>query len=280
MEKNKELYNFFLKETWNLTEEWYTSLDKTDPEGVYSSKNLSVIETVKQQNYEFHKRFANIFIAESLEDFFEGFEEWVKEIAQDEEHQQTPVHFILREFFNTQKQYLNLVKEFFTLHNQYLSEEHYYWIEHIFKAFSIVMAWFSKELQEHSAKRLDAQQEMIIQLSSPVIRLNSTIGLLPLIGDIDTRRATLILEKTLSQCKKLSVSKLLLDLSGVAIIDTMVAQQIFQLIEALKLIGVKTILSGLRPEMVQTATKLGMNFNDVSIVSNLETAISKYKVFI
>lgn len=189
------------------------------------------------------------------------------------------MHCILREFFNTQRQYLNLVKEFFTLHNQYPSEEHYYWIEHIFKAFSIVITWFSKELHEHSAKMLDAQQEMIIELSSPVIRLNSTIGLLPLVGDIDTRRAKVILEKTLSQCKKLGVSKLLLDLSGVAIIDTMVAQQIFQLIEALKLIGVKTILSGLRPEIVKTAVQLGLIFNDLSIVSNLETAISKYKVF-
>ena len=66
---------------------------------------------------------------------------------------------------------------------------------------------------------------------------------------------------------------MLLDLSGVVIIDTMVAHQIFQLIEALSLIGVKTDLSGIRPEVAQTAIQLGLKFDNISVNSSLANAI-------
>jgi rsbT co-antagonist protein RsbR len=56
-------------------------------------------------------------------------------------------------------------------------------------------------------------------------------------------------------------------------IDTMVAQQLFQLIETLHLIGVTSTFSGIRPEIAQTAVQLGINFNRVSIVSTLEQAV-------
>ncbi|MCY7654318.1 RsbT co-antagonist protein RsbRB, partial [Bacillus safensis] len=63
---------------------------------------------------------------------------------------------------------------------------------------------------------------MIYELSSPVIVLKSQIALLPLVGDIDTARAKIILENTLNQCLQKGVQHLCIDLSGVVIIDTMV----------------------------------------------------------
>lgn len=115
---------------------------------------------------------------------------------------------------------------------------------------------------------------MIQELSSPVIALDNKRALLPLIGDIDTTRAKFILEHTLEQCGEKGIHHLFIDLSGVVMIDTHVAHQIFNLIKSLSLIGVKTTLSGIRPEIAQTTVQFGISFNDVSIKPTLAGALT------
>jgi rsbT co-antagonist protein RsbR len=114
---------------------------------------------------------------------------------------------------------------------------------------------------------------MIHELSSPVITIKKDIALLPLVGDIDTTRAKIILESTLQQCGDKRIAHLYIDLSGVVTVDTMVAHQIFQLIDALGLLGVKSTLSGIRPEVAQTAIQLGLSFENIRIKSNLAQAL-------
>lgn len=273
---NEDLYKFLLDKTWKLTEEWYQSLRKDDSSGVYASDDPEVIKTVKQQNYEFHLRFCKVFDEkESLSSFLKGFEEWIITVSKDEEHLGTPVHFILEEFFRTQEQYLDLIKEFVSLHEEKYSRETVEsWNRIIINTFSKVMTWFTEEYHKHLESKLGAQQEMINELSSPVISLSKEKALLPLVGDIDTLRAKFILESTLEQCARKKVNHLFIDLSGVVMVDTMVAHQIFQLIETLSLLGIKSTLSGIRPEIAQTAIQLGISFDKISIVSTLERAIN------
>lgn len=276
MHRNKELYDYLLNKAWQLTEEWYESLDKMGARGLYSSEDPGVLEALKQQNYEFHQYFCEVFIKEESA-FFKDLEKWIFKIAQDEEHLRTPVHLILKEFFRTQGQYLSLLNEFVAEQGSWYSKaEIQSWYKIVTKSFGEIMIWFTEEHTNHAQKRLQAQQELIMELSSPVISLNKDLALLPLVGDIDTARSKFILENTLEQCAKLGVTHLFLDLSGVVMIDTMVAHQLFQLIEALGLIGVKTTLSGLRPEIAQTAVQLGLSFDKVSIKSNLSKSIGSY----
>jgi rsbT co-antagonist protein RsbR len=196
-------------------------------------------------------------------------------IAQDDEHLNTPVTVIMKEFFKVQSQYLGFVKEFVSLHKgKYSKDKIDSWNEIIIDTFNKIVTWFVEENQKYSEEKLSAQKEMINELSSPIIALNNHMGLLPLIGVIDTMRAKLIVENTLEQCTEKEISHLLIDLSGVLIIDTMVAQQIFSLIETLGLIGVKSTLSGIRPEIALTATQLGFSFENVSIKSNLAQALT------
>ena len=84
----------------------------------------------------------------------------------------------------------------------------------------------------------------------------------------------MILENTLHQCSEKRITQLYIDLSGVAMIDTMVAQQLFTLIESLGMLGVKATLSGIRPEIAQTAVQLGLSFSNLSIRSSLAEAIA------
>ncbi|BBP89712.1 hypothetical protein BsIDN1_33300 [Bacillus safensis] len=103
---------------------------------------------------------------------------------------------------------------------------------------------------------------------------------MPLVGDIDTARAKIILENTLNQCSQKGVQQhLCIDLSGVVMIDTMVAHQIFDLVTSLRLIGVETTISGIRPEIAQTAVQLGLPFNEFRTASSLAHALDRMTEF-
>ncbi|WP_080844296.1 STAS domain-containing protein [Cytobacillus gottheilii] len=277
MHRNQELHTFLVEKAKNLTEEWYESLDKSDSKGVYSSSNPKEIQKLKQQNYDFHLHLCKVFVQEENQ-FLQEFQNWIIHIAKDEQHLNTPVQYILREFFHVQEQYLSYIDEFASIHKgKYPHEKVQLWQRMIIRAFKEVILRFVQENQIYSEKKLLAQQEIIMELSSPVITINKGAALLPLVGDIDTTRAKFILEHSLNECSNKGINHLYIDLSGVVMIDTMVAHQIFQLINALKMIGVQTTLSGLRPEVAQTTVQLGLSFDEVEIKSDLAAALSAMK---
>ncbi|SEN33996.1 rsbT co-antagonist protein RsbR [Mesobacillus persicus] len=274
MQKNKELYHFLLQRVTKLTEEWYEGLDKSDPTGIYSSLDPEVIKNMKQQNIKFHEHFIEIFNMDE-KSFTVQFDPWIHEIASDQQHLKTPLQFVIREFMRTRSQYLESIQEFAEKYPKHIVpgqvEE---WNLKIVTLFDTVILKFTEETYKYSNYQLQAQQEMINELSSPVISLTKGTALLPLVGDIDTTRAKMIIDNALNQCATRGVKHLCIDLSGVIMIDTMVAQQLFQLINALKLIGVKATLSGIRPEIATTAVKLGLSFDDVEVRSTLAQALS------
>ncbi|EUJ33685.1 anti-sigma-factor antagonist [Listeria floridensis FSL S10-1187] len=273
MYKSKELYDFLMEQTSDLTENWYATMDHEGLHGVYATSDTQVIERLKQQNYQFHLLFCRLFL-EGDQNFAELFRSWLVELSSDVEHLDTPVHEIIEQFFRVEEQYLDLIQDFCETHKGVLSyEEIKYWNRKIIKRFSDIMVWFVRENSHKAEERLHAQQETILELSCPIIPLTKEVALLPLVGDIDTARARVVLEHTIEECAKREITHLFIDLSGVMIIDTMVAQELFQLIETLRLIGVKTTLSGLRPEVAQTAIQLGIHFEDVKIEATLTAVI-------
>lgn len=128
---------------------------------------------------------------------------------------------------------------------------------------------FSVAYVENNNKVLGLAREAIEELSVPVVRLTRSIAVLPLVGTIDTHRSKLIMETALERCTELQVEHLFIDLSGVPVIDTMVAHNLFKVINSLKLLGVEVTLSGMRPELAQTVVSLGISFDGISISGNL-----------
>jgi rsbT co-antagonist protein RsbR len=273
--RNPELHQFLLSKARNLTEEWYAALDKSEAEGVYASTDPDVIRKLKQQNFAFHEHLCEVYIKEETA-FFEDFIDWIMEVATDTEHLNTPVHIILGEFLNVQEQYLDYIDQFIHQHqDKYTYEEITRWKRVLIKIFGQVMSKFVEENHKFAQLKLKSQQEVIYELSAPVITLQNKKGLLPIIGAVDTARARHLLEKTLVQCAEKGINHLFIDLSGLIIVDTMVALQIFRLIDALKLIGVKTTLSGIRPEVAVTSIQLGLDFNKLDITGNLAQALKE-----
>lgn len=273
MNQNEQLRTFLLSNAKRLTEEWYDSLDKKNAVGVYASNDPEVIQTLKEQNYEFHLYICNVFV-EDEKNFFDAFEVWINKIAKDNEHARTPLSSITKEFMRVRKQYRDSIEEFVNTYEGFIEPKLINaWEEHVIRIFDITILKFITAAEETSSRQLKAQQEMIHELSSPVITIKKDIALLPLVGDIDTTRAKMILESTLQQCADKHIAHLYIDLSGVVMVDTMVAHQIFQLIDTLGLLGVKSTLSGIRPEVAQTAIQLGLSFKNIRIKSNLAQAL-------
>ncbi|RSD26046.1 STAS domain-containing protein [Mesobacillus subterraneus] len=127
-------------------------------------------------------------------------------------------------------------------------------------------------------KRLRAQQEVIDELSTPIISIVDGVAVLPVIGDIDTHRARHLMEHTLHETKRLEVDCLILDLSGVFIVDTMVAQELFKIIDSLKLTGVDVNLTGMRPELAHSVVTLGIHFDNVKMYNNLGQALKAFGI--
>lgn len=139
-------------------------------------------------------------------------------------------------------------------------------LDHAAYAFSLTFVQsYSRDIQ--NAKMA------LLELSVPVVPLKKGTAILPLVGNIDTERAKLLIEETLNSANELQLERLIIDLSGVYIVDTMVANQIFILFDSLKLIGVETVLTGIRPEVAQTVIKLGLDFSGKKVMANLEQAI-------
>ncbi|WP_170169023.1 STAS domain-containing protein [Mesobacillus subterraneus] len=136
---------------------------------------------------------------------------------------------------------------------------------------------FSVAFVKQQKEFLNRAKEEIAELSVPVVPLEKKVAVLPLIGSIDTYRAKLLMEESLRKSAKQGISYFILDVSGVPIVDTMVASQLFQVINALKLLGVEAVITGIRPEIAQTMVSLGINFSTVKTYSSVKQAMAAYR---
>lgn len=117
------------------------------------------------------------------------------------------------------------------------------------------------------------QQEAISELSTPVIPLLDNILIVPLIGTIDTTRANQIMENILYGITKRNAEIVIIDITGVHIVDSTVAQHLIKSYQASGLLGAKSILVGMRPEVAQTIVQLDIEFEEVETRNTLAQGI-------
>ncbi|WP_164671073.1 RsbT co-antagonist protein RsbRA [Virgibacillus doumboii] len=114
------------------------------------------------------------------------------------------------------------------------------------------------------------QRVALQELSAPLIPVMDNITIMPLVGTIDTERAKLIMENLLEGVMKHNSEVVLIDITGVPVVDTMVAHHIIQAAEAVRLIGSTCILVGIRPEIAQTIVNLGIDLSKFPTKSTLK----------
>ncbi|MZP31312.1 STAS domain-containing protein [Heliobacterium undosum] len=117
------------------------------------------------------------------------------------------------------------------------------------------------------------QQQEMLELSTPVIRVWDGILALPLIGTLDSGRTQVIMENLLRGIQDTNSDVAILDISGVPTVDTLVAQHIMKTVSAARLMGAECIISGIRPEIAQTIVQLGVDLSMVKTRASLAGAL-------
>ncbi|WP_018664760.1 RsbT co-antagonist protein RsbRA [Heyndrickxia acidiproducens] len=124
-------------------------------------------------------------------------------------------------------------------------------------------------------KTISLQKIALRELSAPLIPVFEKISVLPLVGTIDSERARLIMENLLNGVVKNRSEVVLIDITGVPIVDTIVAHHIIQAADAVRLVGAKCMLVGIRPEIAQTIVNLGIDLKHVATTSTLQRGIEE-----
>jgi rsbT co-antagonist protein RsbR len=116
------------------------------------------------------------------------------------------------------------------------------------------------------------QQEELIELSTPVIKLWQGALAVPLIGTLDSARTQVVMESLLERIVETDATIAIIDITGVPTVDTLVAQHLLKTVAAARLMGAECIISGIRPQIAQTIVHLGLDLSDVTTKATLADA--------
>jgi len=132
-------------------------------------------------------------------------------------------------------------------------------------------------IKKEDDKKLKALNNELVEISTPILEAWDRIAIIPIIGTLDTERARLLMENTLTQMQKERYLVTILDITGLAAIDTSVAHHLLKLTEAIRLMGGLAIITGVSPEIAKTIVRLGVNLGDLKTSSTLSRGI-KYAI--
>jgi rsbT co-antagonist protein RsbR len=118
------------------------------------------------------------------------------------------------------------------------------------------------------------QQQELLELSTPVVKLWEGILALPIIGTLDSSRTQVVMENLLQTIVATNSRYAIIDITGVPTVDTLVAQHLLKTITAARLMGAECIISGVRPQIAQTIVHLGINLEDVITKAKLSDALA------
>jgi rsbT co-antagonist protein RsbR len=117
------------------------------------------------------------------------------------------------------------------------------------------------------------QQQELLDLSTPVIKLWDGIVAVPLIGTLDSERTQVVMESLLQAIVENEATVAIIDITGVPTVDTLVAQHLLKTVAAARLMGADCIISGIRPQIAQTIVHLGVDLGDVATKSTVADAM-------
>ncbi len=129
--------------------------------------------------------------------------------------------------------------------------------------------------QDQLLKEIAGQREVIRELSLPILPVGREVLVAPLIGALDQERMQQLQSQVLKRVERIHARLLILDVTGVPIIDTHVAQGLMNLVQGLRLLGANVALVGVRPEVAQTIVALGVHLRDVEVFSDLGSALQR-----
>lgn len=130
------------------------------------------------------------------------------------------------------------------------------------------------ERAELQAQVIEGQRAVIRELSTPLLPLADHVIALPLVGVIDSARAAAALETLLAGVVAYQASTVVLDVTGVSVVDSQVADALIRTARAVRLLGAEVVLTGLQPHVAQTVVTLGIDVSELVTLRSLKDGIA------
>ena len=134
--------------------------------------------------------------------------------------------------------------------------------------------WTTEVYQKARNEVIIRQQEELMELSTPVVKLSNGILALPIIGTLDSGRTQVMMESLLQKIVETGSDIAIIDITGVPTVDTLTAQHLLKTVTAARLMGAECIISGIRPQIAQTIVYLGVDLADVTTKATLADAFA------
>ncbi|MBD1934549.1 MULTISPECIES: STAS domain-containing protein [Cyanophyceae] len=134
--------------------------------------------------------------------------------------------------------------------------------------------WTTESYQKARQEVILRQQEELMELSTPVVKLWEGILALPIIGTLDSARTQIVMESLLNKIVETGAEVAIIDITGVPTVDTLTAQHLLKTVTAARLMGADCIISGIRPQIAQTIVYLGVDLADVITKATLADAFA------
>ena len=132
---------------------------------------------------------------------------------------------------------------------------------------------FTTEVHQQSRDAIiTRQQQDMLELSTPVVKLWDGVLALPIIGTLDSARTQVVMETLLQRIVDTGAEVAIIDITGVPTVDTLVAQHLIKTVTAARLMGADCIISGIRPQIAQTIVHLGVDLHDITTKATLADA--------
>jgi rsbT co-antagonist protein RsbR len=116
---------------------------------------------------------------------------------------------------------------------------------------------------------------MIRELSAPILPVAPGVLVAPMIGAVDSGRAAVFMSNLLDAAERERARYLIIDVTGIPVIDTQVARVILQAAQAMRMLGAQAILTGIRPEVAQTLVGLGIDLSGLITRGTLQSGIAE-----
>lgn len=267
----QELHDFLLQHVNEMAQEWLDSREIEENSVYTADASPEVTEYLREQNHYFIRTIVKVLKDGS----FKNLSGWAQEIATKRARLGNPLYLSIRHFKKFRALFLNKVEVFISLHQSSITQQDIIlWNRTLNEAFDRMIELFTMYYGQVAEAQVYAQKKLISELSTPIISISDTVGVLPIIGQIDDYKSNDFAGKIMMQAKDLELSCLIIDLSGVPSIDTMMTNELFQVVNMLELLGIDTTITGIRPEIALTAVQLGIDFSKIRTYGKLKDAVS------
>lgn len=128
---------------------------------------------------------------------------------------------------------------------------------------------------EEQMETIHRQQVAILELSTPVLQLWDKVIALPIIGVVDTRRSAEIMERLLEEISRRKCKFVILDITGVEVVDTGTAEHFIRVVKAAQMLGTTCMITGIRPAVAQTLVGIGVELSEVMTMGDLQEGLQE-----